>query len=323
MIGKDVVMVCQHGVDGMSKLVRHGRHIICTPLIVEQHPRRHIRGHRPTKGTTPFPFADFAIQMIVVEDALGKGSKFGRECPEGFQHHFCGIPEIIFLVRLNNRCVDVISAQFVDTEVFGFQFEIALEDICVFLADIQQGIDSFIGDVVAEIAGGDGIVKVAQVDILVAPIADPGLIHLPEDRSVFSVYPIKFLISSRTKIGICPANVGHQLTPCEFLDFAIHFEFVNITVGDGAIQIDECAVPGNVLDVDNLLFGFAEGMRFKVADLFEVITVVTSHIHETLGGFIIHVFPPQIEKECSVLNVGIELLNTCLRRLSRLILRIC
>ncbi len=59
----------QHGMDGMSELVRQGRHVTGAAGVVHQYERRILRVDRSTERAPIFPLAHFTVQMILVEHA--------------------------------------------------------------------------------------------------------------------------------------------------------------------------------------------------------------------------------------------------------------
>ena len=65
--------------------------------------------------------------------------------------------------------------------MFGFEFEIALEDFGIPARYIQQYIHCFIRNIICEIADRHRAGKLSQGQILVMPVTRPGLVHLTEN----------------------------------------------------------------------------------------------------------------------------------------------
>ncbi len=63
-------------------------------------------------------------------------------------------------------------------------------------------------------------------------------------------------------------------------------------------------------------------MRFEMADLFEIITIIAGGIHQALGIRIVQILPPQVEEQGAVLHLRHELLDTPHQALGVLVLRV-
>ena len=85
--GKRAVMGGQHGVDGVTELMGHGRHVAGAALVVQQHVGRHIWQHRPAEGAVAFALAHLAVHVLLVEDALSHLSQLRVEGVERVEDH--------------------------------------------------------------------------------------------------------------------------------------------------------------------------------------------------------------------------------------------
>ena len=112
------------------------------------------------------------------------------------------------------------------------------------------------------------------------------------------------------------------MTTRQFFCFTIHFQFEYITVRDSVIQGNKRARARYILEIDDFLFRFTQCVRFKVAHLFEVITVITRNTHQTLCVRLVQILPPQAEEQGAVLHLRRELLHPRHIRLRGLILRV-
>ena len=103
------VMCRKHGMDGMSEFVRHGCHVPRPALIIQQNVWRHIRHDRPAERAVAFASADFAIHMLLIEDALRHFRDLRVEGMEGIEYHFrCRIILELF-IRICDRGVNIIT----------------------------------------------------------------------------------------------------------------------------------------------------------------------------------------------------------------------
>ena len=99
--------------------------------------------------------------MVFIEDPLRQGGYLRREILEGVEHHVDGGVIGIFLIRFSHRGVNIVAAELVHLQPFGFHLEEALEQAGVLLGDLQQCRDDLIGDVVIQVADGDGRLEAA------------------------------------------------------------------------------------------------------------------------------------------------------------------
>ena len=104
-----------------------------------------------------------------------------------------------------------------NAELFGFQLEIALEDLGILLGHIQQRVHGFIGNVVLQIADRHGAAELPHDDVFVVPVTGAGLVHLPEDGTILAVDAVQFLIGPGPQVGIRSLDVGLQLAAGQFL----------------------------------------------------------------------------------------------------------
>jgi hypothetical protein len=78
--------------------------------------------------------------------------------------------------------------------------------------------------------------------------------------------------------------------------------------------------PGDVLQVDDFFFGFAQGVRFLQAQGFEVVTIIARDIQEAFRAGVFEVFPPQAEEQGAVFQFGKKLLDAPHQRHGGLVL---
>ena len=65
--------------DGVSKLVGHGSHVIGAALVIKFHPGSHAGDHARTEGAALFTLAHFTIQVILIENALRQLDRQGQD----------------------------------------------------------------------------------------------------------------------------------------------------------------------------------------------------------------------------------------------------
>ena len=193
--------------------------------------------------------------------------------------------------------------------MFGLELEITLEDLCVLAGNIQQGIHGFVGDIVLQVADGHRAGELAQADVLVIPVAGPGLVHLPEDNRVIPVDAVELLVCSGAQLRVRALDVGHQLAAGQLLRLTVHIQFEDVAVGDRVVERDQRPGAGYILDVDDLLLGLAQGVRLEVAHLLEIVAVITGRAHQAPGILVVEFLPPQAEEQGPVLHLGHELLD--------------
>ncbi len=105
--------------------------------------------------------------------------------------------------------IDIIAAQLLHAQLFGFQLEITLEDPGILPRHIQQRVHRFIRDVVLQVADRHGTGEFPQADVLVVPVTRPGLVHLPEDGTILAVDAIQLLVGLGPQVGVRSLDVGH------------------------------------------------------------------------------------------------------------------
>ena len=71
--------------------------------------------------------------------------------------------------------------------MFRLHLEIALEDAHILASHAKQSFHGFIRNVIVQVARRDRILELAQVDVLIVPIAQNGLIDLPKDGTIFGI----------------------------------------------------------------------------------------------------------------------------------------
>ena len=75
------VLFRQHRMDGVPEFMCHYGHVARPALIIEQNIRRHFRQDRRAERAAVFPFADLAVEMVLIEDAPRQLCKFRVERP--------------------------------------------------------------------------------------------------------------------------------------------------------------------------------------------------------------------------------------------------
>ena len=230
--GEGGVVNRQHGMDGMSQLVRQSGNVAGLALVVGQHPGGEVGCDAPAERTAALAVAHFAVQVVLVEDALGEAGQLPVEAGEGVEDHVRRLGKRVGLVGAGYRRVDVVTAQAVHAEDIGFQDEEAVENFGVFLADVQQGIHYFVGNVVRQVAGGEGRGEAAQVDLLVMPVAHQCLVHLTQDGTVLAVDTVQFLIGAGTQVAVGVVGVGHQPIAGQRFLLAVDFDGERVAIGE-------------------------------------------------------------------------------------------
>jgi len=171
----------------MAQLVRHGFHIVSAALVVQQHPGGHILQRGGAESAAALALADFAVQVVLFKDAAGQGFYFGIKLVVSIQHQFGSLTKGVLFFSLGNRSINIIAAQPLNAQQTRFEAEEALEEGDVLAGHFQQGIHHGIGDVVAQVAGRDGLGMVAQLHVLTAPIAHHVLVDLPQQGGVVAI----------------------------------------------------------------------------------------------------------------------------------------
>ena len=137
--------------------------------------------------------------MVLIEDPGGQIGHLRGELPVTIQHHRFGLGKIVFLIRLGQRGVDVIPAQFLEPQPASLEAEVALEDAGILPADRQQGIHHLVGQIIAHVAGGDGGGIAAQFHRFRVPVAHPVAVDLRQDGGILAIDPVKFLVGRPAK----------------------------------------------------------------------------------------------------------------------------
>ena len=94
--------------------------------------------------------------MVVGEDPLGELGEALVEAPESIEDGARGGVKRNGLMRGGERRVEVVAPQGLDSQPLAFELELLLENRRVTPDHVEQGLDRQIGDVVAQIAHGDG-----------------------------------------------------------------------------------------------------------------------------------------------------------------------
>ena len=85
------------------------------------------------------------------------------------------------------RRIDVIAAHGGDVAQASFDAEVVLKDTRVFLTDLQERRDSFIWDVISEIARGNRRSESTHLEIFNFPVVDLGLVDFSEQIVLIGV----------------------------------------------------------------------------------------------------------------------------------------
>src|SRR5688572_27650076 len=105
MEGKRAVMGGEHGMDGMPQLVCQCGHITGASCEVHQDVRCILRVDRGAECAALLAFAHFAVEMVLVEDALCQLTDARLEGAEGFQDHTRCLAELESLIRFCDRSI--------------------------------------------------------------------------------------------------------------------------------------------------------------------------------------------------------------------------
>ena len=312
----------QHGMNGVSQLVRQGRHIARAALIVGEDPGSPVRRHAPAEGSSPFPLAYLTIQVVLRQDPPCQPRHAGVKASKGVQDHFHRVSERIGLLGTGHRGVEVVASQSVHAQPGSFEAEETVKETAVALAYLQQRVHHIVWDVVVQVANRHRSGEVTQVDLLVAPVAYQRLVYLTQNRAVLPVNPVQLLVGTRPQVRVRVAHVGCQLITGQFLHLAIHFQAEDVTIGDQIVQCVQGVDPGDILDVDNPLLGFGECVWLEMAHLLQPIAKIPCLCHQPLGIVILQAFPPQLEEQRAILQAGHKLIHPGDQALSGLVLSI-
>ena len=139
-------------------------------------------------------------------------------------------------------------------------------------------------------------------------------VELAEEILLRFIDAIHLPISGLPHGGFGASKIGRQGLPIHrlLLPFDAHRE--GEAIGDDIVELMDGALAGDVLDVDDLLFGLREGMRLEAPDSFQVIPEVSAVRHQSFRIRFIHTLPPQIEKEEMVMKRGEVLLDFVFKR---------
>ncbi len=159
--GQDRMLAGHQGVHGVAQLVGQGCHVVRLAVIVDQYPRGEARQGAGAKRAPGLARADLGIEVAFDKDAPGVAGQRGRKAVEAVEHHPGPLGKGIGLVRGAEGRIDVVAAQLVQAEPAGLETEITLEQGRVLAADLEQDVDRGIGNVVAQVADGNGRGKAA------------------------------------------------------------------------------------------------------------------------------------------------------------------
>ncbi len=107
------------------------------------------------------------------------------------------------------------------------------------------------------------------------PIADPVVVDLSQEGTVFAIDAIQLLIGGRAHIGGGVAVERADLITGQGFLFAVLFNRKGEGAGDHVIEIHHRVDAVYVLQVDDLLFGFAQGIGLELEQVVEVMAIVT------------------------------------------------
>ena len=214
--------------------------------------------------------------MLFIKDAPGFAGEDLVKTFKGFKSEPDGFFITEAFIRFGDWRVDIVAAQFVHAQLFGFEPEVAVEHAQVFSGDFDERVDNLIRNVVNQVAHGNRAAEAAQGNVFVAPVAHQVLIDLPEDGRVLAVDPIKLLIGFGAQFGVRAAGVGHQFPAGQLFLLAVHLQMKDITVGERVVEHVQGVGAGNVFDVYHLFFSFAERVRLEIADLLQPIAVIAA-----------------------------------------------
>ena len=190
MRSEDTVLRSQHGMNGMPQFVRHGCNIFGMTLVVQLHPGGQVGEGGEAEGAPAFAAADFPVQVVLSKHTLGLLGKGRVKLAERAEYHISSFAKGILLFGSGDRGINIIAAQPLHAHPARFELEIALEGAHIALADLQQGVDHFIRDIIDQVAGRDGAGKLAQGHLLIAPVACNRLVHLPQDGAIRAIDPV-------------------------------------------------------------------------------------------------------------------------------------
>jgi len=232
VLGEEGVLFRHHRVDGMPEFVGHRGDIVGFALVVEQHPWGQVRTECGTERAAHFALADFAVNMALIENTLSHTGKPGIKTLKSLESQVSGFLEGVALIRLSQRSVNIVTAQFFHAQLLSFQAEIAMEDTNILARNLEQGVDHLVRQVVDGVAYGNRAGKPTQGDIFVLPIANDVLVYLPQDRRVLTIDAVQLLVRPGAQVGVSGAHQRHELAAGQFFHLAIDFNFEDIAVGD-------------------------------------------------------------------------------------------
>ena len=289
-----------HAVDGVAELVGQRRHVPQAPGVVDQHPGGETGQDGGAHRAAALALAHLAVHVVLGEDTAGELGEAGVEVPEGVQDQPDRLVVGDLPVRVAHRSVEIVAAQALHAEPSRLQPEVALEDVALLAADLEEGLHGFVRHVVRQVAHGQGRGHAPHLDVLRVPVPDAVDVDLAQDRGLLAVDPVELPVRGRPKVRIRGVGVAHQLVPGEGLRLSRHLQVELQPVGEHGVDRRQGVDPVRVLDVDELLAGFVQGVRGEAAELLEVVAlirVLVGRRQEPLRVGVRERAPPQPEEE--------------------------
>ena len=306
VLGEAGAVARQHAVDGVAELVGQGRHVAHPAGEVDQHPRCVAGEHGVAEGAAALALADLAVEVALGKDPLSVFRKLGVEIVERLQHRADGVGVVDLAVGAGERGVEVVAPELREAQPTGLQPEVALEEADVLARGLQQHLDGAVGDVVVQVAHGEGGGVAAQHHLLVVPVARHVGVDLAEDVRLAGVDPVELPVGGLALVRLGGEGVAHQLVAGELPLLAIHRQLELQTVGEHRIEGEDGFGARLVLDVDDLLGLLVERMGLEAPQVLEVLAVVAVLAlgrQQAPGLLVGEVAPPEGEEEIAVVRL--------------------
>ena len=112
----------------------------------------------------------------------------------------------------------------------------------------------------------------------------------------------------------------HQRIPGERLGLAIDLDGEGVAVCDQVVECLQGAHARGVLDVDDLLFGFGQGVRLEETHRLQPISPIAGDVQQADRVGLVQLLPPQLEGQDPVISLCRKLVYLSDQRLRGLVL---
>ena len=116
------------------------------------------------------------------------------------------------------------------------QPEVLLEDPTILGAHLQQRVDGFIGDIVAQVARADRRGESTERQVFALPVGHQGPIDFAQDVVIGGKDPEERMVGRLPLASVRMPHIGGEFFPREFLGAAIHGQRKAEAVGDHVVE---------------------------------------------------------------------------------------